>query len=107
MSEEVVDQILDRVPEGGTYYVFRTLNWCLQFANLKDVQGMGFDLPDPYDPLVRVYERGDWINYTPSGFIEVGGVSVPRGKVEKYAGIRQLLDTSEIALREIDASSQT
>lgn len=102
---EMIDQILDWVPNGGTYYVSKTLNWSLQFANLQDVQGVDIDLPDPYDPLIRVYERGDSINYTPVGYIEVGGLSVPRGKAEKYARIKPLLDTSESVLQEIDDRS--
>ncbi|WP_211718972.1 hypothetical protein [Nocardiopsis sp. MG754419] len=95
VPDEELDRILVGISHGGTYYSGKTLEWSLHFAYLQDEKSIQYDLPDPYEPLIRVYERGDSINYITPGFIEVGRTLMPKGKLEGYAQLKPLLDTSE------------
>jgi hypothetical protein len=98
----VVEEAVATLSESATFYVARTVEWALHFAALEDSGEKLPDLPDPFFPLLFVYERGDAINYSPAGFIEVDGLSVPRGKAVRYAEIIPMVDFGEEALREID-----
>ncbi|MES0834648.1 hypothetical protein [Nocardiopsis tropica] len=101
-SEDVVAGATAALPDFATFYVRRTVEWALHFAALTDAGTPLPDLPDPFAPLLRVYERGDGVNYTPAGFIEVDGLSVPRGKADRYSGIRPLEGLDEESLLAID-----
>ncbi|MEU3017989.1 MULTISPECIES: hypothetical protein [unclassified Nocardiopsis] len=90
--------------EGGTYHTLHTVEWALHFAHLRDVGGIDADLPDPFAPLIRAYERGDAVLYGCSRHIEIDGLFLPRGTAERYARIRPLDDMSEAALAGIDAA---
>lgn len=59
-------------------------------------------LPCPFEPLLIVYRRGDFINYTPDGLIEVDGLNVPRGNKHRYAKISPFRDMSFEALEALD-----
>ncbi|MEW2355902.1 hypothetical protein [Spirillospora sp. NPDC029432] len=51
----------------------------LDFAALREHGAELPDLPDPYDPLVHLFERGGAFYQDCSGvFIEIGGAAVPR-----------------------------
>ncbi|MEV2278184.1 hypothetical protein AB0I72_21625 [Nocardiopsis sp. NPDC049922] len=102
--EETVDDTLRALPGFVTFYVRRTVEWSLHFASLKDAGEQLPDLPDPFFPLLLVYERGDTINLTPAGFIEVDGLSVPRGEVRRYARVRPLLSFDKESLDQLDQS---
>jgi hypothetical protein len=99
---EVVDRVLAACSDHATFYVLRTVEWSLHFAALRDVGKPLPDLPDPFSPLLLVYERGSAINLTPAGFIEVDGLSVPRGEVHRYARIEPLLTFDGESLDRLD-----
>ena len=99
----IVDETRSSISEVATYHVLHTVEWALHFAHLKDVGKINIDLPSPFDSLMLAYERGDAINYTSAGFIEIDGISLPRSNMEKYSKIRPLEDFSESGLARIDA----
>ncbi|MBQ1084034.1 hypothetical protein [Nocardiopsis sp. B62] len=100
--QSIVDETRSSISGVATYYVLYTVEWALHFAHLKDAGGANVDLPGPFDPLMLAYERGDTINYTSAGFIEIDGLSLPRSTREKYAKIPPLADLSEEGLARID-----
>ncbi|RKS07426.1 hypothetical protein DFP74_3095 [Nocardiopsis sp. Huas11] len=99
---EIVDGALAAFPSYATYYVRRTVEWSLHFAALKDAGKPLPALPDPFSPLLLVYERGDTINLTPTGSIEVAGLSVPRGEMHRYARIEPLSAIDRESLDRLD-----
>ncbi|NYH52019.1 hypothetical protein HNR06_001608 [Nocardiopsis arvandica] len=103
----VIEETLSSLAEYATFYVARTVEWALHFAALKDTGEELPKLPGPFSPLIAVYERGDAINYTPSGFIEVGGLTVTRGQVHRYAQVEPLEDFSENFLQKMDEEGQS
>ncbi|MFJ9554787.1 hypothetical protein ACIRPH_13290 [Nocardiopsis sp. NPDC101807] len=100
--EACVREVHESMSGNGSYHVVKTVEWSLHFSFLKD---NGFDLtrfPDPFTPLIRLYERGGMVNLDSTGFIEVNGIGTPRKTAEKYATIRPLLEFDEEALQEMD-----
>lgn len=102
--EEVVARAMAGLPDFATFYVSRTVEWSLHFAALTDAGAALPDIPDPFAPLLRVYERGDTVNYTSAGVLEVDGLTVPRGKPDRYARIRPLTAFDEASLLAVDQS---
>lgn len=101
VPESTIESTLETFSE-STYHSLWTAKWALHFAHLKDLGQADPGLPDPYEPLIVAYERGDPINYTSGGFIEIDGLAFRKGERERAARIKPLEDLSEAALREID-----
>ena len=62
----------------GSFHVIKTVEWSLHFSFLRD---SGFDLtkfPDPFTPLIHLYERGGTVNLNSTRFIEVDGIGTPK-----------------------------
>jgi hypothetical protein len=82
--EEVVAQVLATVPEHPSL-VPAVLANALHFAALQDARADLPDLPDPYEPLLEVLERGDVFGVDGTGRIEVDSQSLPRRNAEFWA----------------------
>lgn len=54
-----------------------TCEWHLHWVALKIYGGEKFDLPDPYEPLIEMYEAGSGIIYIDNIFVSIQGVMVP------------------------------
>jgi hypothetical protein len=57
----------------------RRLSWYLHWESLKRDRPEAvavYSLPEPFDPLIRLYERGGDF-YTERGFINVGVACIP------------------------------
>ena len=100
--KKTVKETLLSLSEVATYHVLHTVEWVLHFAHLEDSDVELPDLPHPYYPLTLLYERGDTINYTSVGVIEIDKVSVPRKSKEHYVRISALSDFSEQHLHALD-----
>ncbi|WP_157982484.1 hypothetical protein [Nocardiopsis sp. FIRDI 009] len=100
--EAKVRDVVNSLPEGGTYYTFKTIEWSLHFAALLD---RGDEMPEfanPFEPLLLIYRRGSVVNLSPSGSIEVGEYSIPRKTPEKCRILKPLSDLSEESLSSFD-----
>jgi hypothetical protein len=100
--EPLVREVHESMSGNGSYHVIKTVEWSLHFSFLED---SGFDLtkfPDPFTPLILLYERGGMVNLDSTIFIDVDGTGTARKTAEKYATIKPLLDFDEEALQEMD-----
>ena len=62
------------------YVIRRTCVWCLHWSTISDAeQVMRLGLPDPYDPLVMMYEHGGWFTRE-HGYINIGMAGLYIGK---------------------------
>ncbi|MGK5553903.1 hypothetical protein ACSNOI_20005 [Actinomadura kijaniata] len=62
-----------------SYYDRRSTRWALAMAAVRDAGVALPDLPDPYEPLLMLFERGGSYGVDCAGvFWEVGFVGVPR-----------------------------
>lgn len=95
--EGVVEEVLDTLPEFSTYYTLRTIEWILHFSALKDSGVQLPGLPDPYVPLLIIYERGDVINMDGTGFIEIDGMAIRKGSMERFLDTPPAIETFDLA----------
>ncbi|MFH9658963.1 hypothetical protein ACH4NF_14665 [Streptomyces sp. NPDC017248] len=54
-----------------------TCAWALHLAALRDADVRLPELPDPFEPLVRMYERGGAFLLDGTGFVQVDAAAVP------------------------------
>ncbi|WP_304453890.1 hypothetical protein [Nocardiopsis sp. YSL2] len=100
--ETRVQEALSSIPEGGTFYTFKTIEWSLHFAALRDRESRLSDHRNPFEPLILIYERGSMVNLSPAGFIEIGHYSLPKKDPEKCRQLKPMSNLSEQSLSEID-----
>jgi hypothetical protein len=68
-----------------TWYGKRIYAWHLHWVAAEPAFAASFrSLPAPYEPLIRLYERGGAV-VTEGHMIDVPGAALPRGSFEKYA----------------------
>lgn len=85
----------------------KTCIWYLHWQALKRDRPeavAGYDLPDPYEPLIRLYERGGRF-YTEHGFVNVDMVGIPakiRGW-QAYDSTTPVVALDDDALDRLDA----
>ncbi|MFC7329865.1 hypothetical protein [Marinactinospora rubrisoli] len=83
-DEDLVRQVRSSFP----YYVFPivkdTCVWALHFRALQASGAALPGLPDPYEPLLLMYERGNGFSMCQPSFIDVAGVGVRRGRLADH-----------------------
>lgn len=94
--EEVVEEVLGGLPDFSTYHVLKTVEWILHFSVLKDSGEVLPGLPDPYAPLLLVYERGDMINVDGTGFIEIDGMAMKRGGRQRFIEMDPVIERFDL-----------
>lgn len=77
--------------------------WALRFSELGSVRQ---DLPDPFEPLVQVYERGGVFGMEAGTINFVHGLIVSRRSIDEYLKPDLHYDLSDEALARIDAKWQ-
>ncbi|NXY97206.1 hypothetical protein HYE82_23085 [Streptomyces sp. BR123] len=82
--------------------VLDVLEWSLNFAVLSDIRADLPDLPEPFAPLILMFERGGGFGLDGSGHIEVDMAAISKGSLED-ALERTPLDLSEASLSALDA----
>lgn len=100
VDEETAAAVRRRMGEGGARPLDATIvRYMLDFSVLENWPD---GLPDPFEPLLMVYERGgpfDW----EAGRVYIGStVGIPEGTWEKYVGRTPLDDVSPAALDALD-----
>ncbi|MEU6747316.1 hypothetical protein ABZ914_13970 [Spirillospora sp. NPDC046719] len=99
----VVRGVLDTVPGLDLSPTSRACAAALHFAALHDAEVPLPALPDPYEPLVLLFERGGGFGIDCSGvFIELGSVAVPRGRREGKLRNASLAPMDHTALDDLD-----
>jgi hypothetical protein len=80
----------------------KTCEWFFHWERVKNLPKISeFTLPEPYEPLIVMYERGGIFSME-HGFFDFAVRSFPRGKWHKYDQIRPLLELDTRTLDELD-----
>ncbi|MEY9214292.1 hypothetical protein NI17_020535 [Thermobifida halotolerans] len=79
-----VDRLEAELPDWIYPTVRHTCVWALHFAELRRSGTELPDLPDPFEPLLLMYERGNGFTLDGTGFIEVDFLSFPRGSRSEH-----------------------
>ncbi len=86
-ADEVVEGVLgnpaviEQFPAVG-----KTCVWALHLAAARDAGASLPALPDPFEPLIRMYERGGGFSLSLTGTIDIDGVGLYRGTLLDHIG---------------------
>jgi hypothetical protein len=83
--------------------VFDTWIWALHWAVLREAGGVDANLPDPFEALLRFYERGGGFGVE-NGFIEVDGAGFPLGGRDRYLTSEPFAQLDTGSLDALDAT---
>lgn len=98
----IVSGLKEGLPGGLYPMVVRTCVWSLHFAALRDAGIPIPDLPDPFEPLILMYERGNGFKLEGTGFIEVDFIGVRKGTREDHLVSEQRAPMNRAALDALD-----
>jgi hypothetical protein len=74
----------------------------LHWAALTDARiPTAYELDDPYEPLVLLFERGGGFT-TEHGYIDLGGSSIPRGTWQDHLVAEPVVDLTQSTLDALD-----
>lgn len=97
--QESLDEFIESSPVG--LFAVRPCRAAVRWAALsQSAQIVLPDLPDPYEPLLIMFERGG--GYSVEEFIDLDGASIPVGTVEIQARRKPFLITSTTTLDAYD-----
>ncbi|KOG37537.1 hypothetical protein [Streptomyces decoyicus] len=83
----------------------RTCRAAIRWAALRDVRDdLPADLPDPYEPLLLMYERGG--GYYLEEYLDLNGVMIRLGNVESNASATSFVTLAPATLDALDAEGQ-
>lgn len=83
-------------------YVIDTCQWSVKIVGMNDTKKyLDLHLPAPYEPLIRMYERGGSIRRE-NCFINIFYAGVPLKSIEEHIQSKPLLDLSDEALDQLD-----
>lgn len=102
----VIDEVKLSFGLYGSYYMTRTVEYALHFAAVEDAGGPMPDLPEPFFPLLRLYERGGFVTRDGTGMIDLIGASVPRGDARRWAAVEPLTAFDDESLDRMDAARE-
>jgi hypothetical protein len=83
--------------------IYAYLHWSSAARELT-----GFELPAPYEPLIRLFERGGAFRRDTAGFVEVGGrvIGAPASGIVDYTRLPAWLWLDESTLNWLDAVAE-
>ncbi|MBB6120680.1 hypothetical protein [Nocardiopsis algeriensis] len=104
-ADEVVSGVLESPALVRQFYtVGHTCVWALHLAAARDEGAVLPDLPDPFEPLMRMYERGGGFALSTTGTIDVGRAAVYRGTLLDHLGDIPKAPESDAELDALDAA---
>lgn len=74
----------------------------LHFAALQKAGGALPDLPDPFEPLIIMYERGGGFSITETGAIQIDVAGVQFGSMKAHLGLEPRAPMDERSLDALD-----
>lgn len=98
--------LIDEVEElPANWWGRRICTWYLLWAMIKDhPEVTKLDLPDLYEPLIRLYERGGSFTMEHT-FIDVGSAGIPAVRWSDFESLEPLPDLGDATLDRIDAKA--
>ncbi|MGW1193554.1 hypothetical protein [Streptomyces sp. NPDC002559] len=101
VEAELEDYVAHHV---GTPSTARTCRGAVRWAALRERGGVALpDLPDPYEPLLLMYERGG--GYSIEEFIDLYGVMIPYGNFESNLNAEPFLTLAPGTLDALDSGA--
>ncbi|WP_051836439.1 hypothetical protein [Streptomyces sp. NRRL WC-3742] len=89
----------------GSSYAMDSGAAAVQWAALTSAPGVQLPpLPDPFEPLLRLYERGGASFQFANGFIDFGMIMVPRGRWRGHLALDPVVELDDRALDVLDAA---
>ncbi|MEV4435421.1 hypothetical protein [Streptomyces sp. NPDC049555] len=82
-DEELVRKV-SSTPAHQQPVVVNTCVWAVHFAELAADHPSLPELPDPFEPLLVMYERGGGVALDSTGFIDIDTAAVPIGSPAKH-----------------------
>ncbi|MFF3008407.1 hypothetical protein ACFVTF_37060 [Kitasatospora sp. NPDC057940] len=103
----VVSDIEDFVEDAsGSWHAIECSAAAVQWAALGDAPGPVLrPLPDPFEPLIRVYERGGAGFSFANGFLDFGMLMVKRGNWRAHLSPEPVVELDDGVLDDLDAQS--
>ncbi|MFG2842796.1 hypothetical protein ACGF12_06420 [Kitasatospora sp. NPDC048296] len=100
----VIADIEDFIDEAsGSSYAMDSGAAAVQWAALTSTPGVRLHpLPDPFEPLLRLYERGGSNFRLTNGFIDFGVIMVPRGNWRTHLSPTPIVELNDEALDSLD-----
>lgn len=87
----------------GSSYAMDSGAAAVQWAALTSTPGVQLrPLPDPFEPLLRLYERGGAGFRLTNGFIDFGMIMVPRGNWRMHLSPTPVVELNDEALDSLD-----
>ncbi len=83
-DQKIVEEMEESLPTLVFPMVVRTCSWSLHFEALRDAEIQIPDLPDPFEPLLLMYERGNSFSMEGTGYVEVGTTAIPKWSKDEY-----------------------
>ncbi|MDA0565905.1 hypothetical protein LG943_16520 [Streptomonospora sp. S1-112] len=100
----LVERVRAAVPADQSALVRDTCLNALHFRALEAAGRRPADLPDPFEPLLLMYERGDGFHST-QGYYQVGASGVKKRRPPEYRALPpRLPDLEPATLRALDAA---
>lgn len=84
---------------GSITNITNILVYALHWQKLETIP---FDLPDPYEPVILIYERGGLFGSHDGGYVDVGGGYFPKGKPDDFYSLTPKIELTKEALDAID-----
>ncbi|CAL9478455.1 hypothetical protein SUDANB121_03000 [Nocardiopsis dassonvillei] len=102
-ADEVVQGVLENPAVVEQYpTVGKSCVWALHLAAARDAGVSLPDLPDPFEPLVRMYERGGGFSLSLTGTIDIDGAGLYRGTLLDHLGDTPRAPETEAELDALD-----
>ncbi|MET9179343.1 hypothetical protein ABZX88_14125 [Kitasatospora aureofaciens] len=101
----VITDIEDFIDDAsGSSYAMDSGAAAVQWAALTSMPGVQLrPLPDPFEPLLRLFERGGSGFSFANGFVDFGLIMVPRASWRKHLSPTPVVELNDQALDAIDA----
>ncbi|MFJ8883797.1 hypothetical protein ACIRJR_10335 [Streptomyces sp. NPDC102402] len=102
ISPHIAEELEDLLEELAPASLRTTCRGAVRWAALREARDdLSTDLPDPYEPLLAMYERGG--GYYLEEYLDLNGVMIPLRDVESNASAPAFLTLAPAALDALDA----
>lgn len=102
---DIADDLEERLEELAPASLRTTCRGAVRWATLREARNdLPTDLPDPYEPLLAMYERGG--GYYIEEYLDLNGVMIPLRDVESNASAPAFLTLAPATLDALDAEGE-
>jgi len=105
ISPHIADELERLLEDLAPASLRTTCRRAVRWAALRETRNdLPTDLPDPYEPLLAMYERGG--GYYLEEYLDLNGVMIPLGDVESNASAPPFLTLAPATLDALDAEGE-